>query len=246
MSRGRGRGRVRFGGSRDSMLADIMDETREDLGLSHTQMELLHVRINLFASTCARCNHELTQHCHVSLLLLQSEAGSALYPPMELPQPEALADREAYLIQRQRILSHKLESLYHPWEADPAGPDAGRNASDPAAFVHVTVPEPQKANEVYVPEELRANSLSGLRTSGAGGASNRGIMQPRAFETVFKSLEAQEKKIAADKAKAAEKEADDGDMADADEDLGDDMNDYTFDYYDSDAVSNDGDEEVFF
>ena len=44
MSRGRGRSRVRFGGSRDAMLADIMDETREDLGLSHAQMELLHVR----------------------------------------------------------------------------------------------------------------------------------------------------------------------------------------------------------
>lgn len=165
---------------------------------------------------------------------------------MELPQPEALADKEAYLIQRQRILAHKLESLYHPWEADPAGPDAGRNATDPAAFVHVTVPDMQKANEVYVPEELRANSLSGLRTPAAGGAANRGIMQPRAFENVFKSLEAQEKKIAADKAKAAEQEADDGDMDDAEEDLGDDMNDYTFDYYDSDAVSNDGDEEVFF
>lgn len=27
---------------------------------------------------------------------------------------------------------------------------------------------------------------------------------------------------------------------------GDDMNDYTFDYYDSDAASDDGDEEVFF
>ncbi|KAG6613917.1 SPRY domain-containing SOCS box protein 1 [Phytophthora cinnamomi] len=217
MSRGRGRGRVRFGGSRDSMLADIMDETREDLGLSHTQMELLH-----------------------------AETGGSLYPPMELPQPEALADKEAYLIQRQRILAHKLESLYHPWEADPAGPDAGRNASEPAAFVHVTVPETQKANEVYVPEELRANSLSGLRTPSGGGAANRGIMQPRAFENVFKSLEAQEKKIAADKAKAAEQEADDGDMDDAEEDLGDDMNDYTFDYYDSDAVSNEGDEEVFF
>lgn len=32
------------------MLADIMDETREDLGLSHTQMELLHVRVNLSLS----------------------------------------------------------------------------------------------------------------------------------------------------------------------------------------------------
>ncbi|GMF12708.1 unnamed protein product [Phytophthora lilii] len=163
---------------------------------------------------------------------------------MQLPQPEALTDREAYLIQRQRIVAHKLESLYHPWEADPAGPDAGRNAADPAAFVHVTVPEMQKANEVYVPEELRASSLSGLRTPAAAGSSNRGIMQPRAFETVFKSLEAQEKKIASDKAKAAE-EADD-DMDDVEEDLGDDMNDYTFDYYDSDAVSNEGDEEVFF
>lgn len=46
MSRGRGRGgRFRFGGSRDSGLADMLDETREDLGLSHTQMELLHVRL---------------------------------------------------------------------------------------------------------------------------------------------------------------------------------------------------------
>ncbi|CAH0474607.1 unnamed protein product [Peronospora belbahrii] len=217
MSRGRGRGRVRFGGSRDSMLADIMDETREDLGLSHTQMELVH-----------------------------AEAGASLYPPMQLPQPEALSNREAYLIQRQRILAHKLENLYHPWEADPVGPDVGRNTSDAAAFVHVTVPETQKANEVYVPEELRANSLSGLRTTTAANSTNRGIMQPRAFETVFKSLEAQEKKIAADKAKAAEQEVDDGIMDDVEEDLGDDMNDYTFDYYDSDAVSNDGDEEVFF
>ncbi|CAH0488678.1 hypothetical protein KXD40_006109 [Peronospora effusa] len=217
MSRGRGRSRVRFGGSRDSMLADIMDETREDLGLSHMQMELLH-----------------------------AEAGASLYPPMQLPHPEALADGDAYLIQRQRILAHKLESLYHPWEADPAGPDAGRNTSDVTAFVHVTVPETQKANEIYVPEELRANSLSGLRTSATAGSTNRGIMQPRAFETVFKSLEAQETKIAADKAKAAEQEIDDGMMDDVDEDLGDDMNDYTFDYYDSDAESNDGDEEVFF
>ncbi|KAL4111208.1 hypothetical protein PRIC1_002889 [Phytophthora ramorum] len=118
MSRGRGRGRVRFGGSRDSMLADIMDETREDLGLSHTQMEQLH-----------------------------AEAGASLYPP---------------------------------WSC----------------------------------------------------------RSPRRWLT--------EKKIAADKAKAAEQDADDGDMDDAEEDLGDDMNDYTFDYYDSDAVSNDGDEEVFF
>ncbi|RLN53372.1 hypothetical protein BBJ29_006286 [Phytophthora kernoviae] len=216
MSRGRGRGRVRFGGSRDSMLADMLDETREDLGLSHMQMELLH-----------------------------AEAGGSLYPPMELPQPDALADREAYLIQRQRILAHKLEGLYHPWEADPAGPDANKG-SDPASFVHVTVPETQKGNEVYVPDELRANSLNGLRTATAPGSNSRGIMQPRAFETVFKSLEAQEKKIAADKAKAAEQEAEDGDMDDAEEDLGDDMNDYTFDYYDSDAVSDEGDEEVFF
>jgi hypothetical protein len=48
MSRGRGRGRgrgpIRFGGSHDNMLADLMDETREDLGLSHAQMEQLAVR----------------------------------------------------------------------------------------------------------------------------------------------------------------------------------------------------------
>jgi hypothetical protein len=42
--RGRGRGRIRFGGSHDNMLADLMDETREDLGLSHAQMEQLAVR----------------------------------------------------------------------------------------------------------------------------------------------------------------------------------------------------------
>lgn len=198
------------------MLADIMDETREDLGLSYTQMEQLHV-----------------------------EAGGALYPPMELPQPDALVDRDAYLIQRQRILAHKLAHVYHSWEGDRMGPKSGRNASDLVAFVHVTVPETQKDNEVYVPEELRANSVSGVRTM-TGTGSGRGIMQPRAFEIVFKSLEEQEKKIAADKAKAAEQIADDGDMDEIEEDLGDDMNDYTFDYYDSDAVSNEGDEEVFF
>ncbi|RLN14331.1 hypothetical protein BBJ28_00022699 [Nothophytophthora sp. Chile5] len=217
MSRGRGRGRVRFGGSRDPLLADMLDETREDLGLSHAQMELLH-----------------------------AEDGAALYPPLELPQPDALTDRDAFLIQRQRILAHKLENLYHPWEADPTGPDATSSSADPAAFVHVTMPETLKTNEVFVPEELRANTLSGLRTSSATASLHRGIMQPRAFETVFKSLEAQEKKLAADKAKAAEQEAEDGDMDEAEEDLGDDMNDYTFDYYDSDAVSDEGDEEVFF
>lgn len=165
---------------------------------------------------------------------------------MQLPHPEALNDREAYLIQRQRILAHKLESLYHPWESDPAGPDSGRNMSDAADFVHVTVPDTQKVTEIYVPEELRANSLSGLRAPAAAGSMNRGIMKPRAFETVFKSLEAQETKTAADKAKAEEQVVDDGMMDEEEEDLGDDMNDYTFDYYDSDAVSNDGDEEVFF
>lgn len=36
---------MRFGGSRDSQLADMLDETREDLGLSHAQMEMLHVRV---------------------------------------------------------------------------------------------------------------------------------------------------------------------------------------------------------
>uniref|UniRef100_M4B8Q2 DNA-directed RNA polymerase III subunit n=1 Tax=Hyaloperonospora arabidopsidis (strain Emoy2) TaxID=559515 RepID=M4B8Q2_HYAAE len=220
MSRGRGRGRVRFGGSRDSMLADIMDETREDLGLSYAQMELLH-----------------------------AEEGTALYPPLELPQPEALTDSEAYLIQRQRLLAHKLEGLYHhPWEAEASSSDAAgrKQTSDSAAFVHVTVPETQKANEVYVPEELQGNSLSGSRTAAARGSMHRGIVQPRAFETVFKTLEAQEKKIAADKAKASEQEAEDGMIDEAEEDLGDDMNDYTYDYYDSDAVSQEGDEEVFF
>lgn len=63
MSRGRGRGgRFRFGGSRDSALADMLDETREDLGLSHTQMELLHVRLacccsadNSYRVQCVAC-----------------------------------------------------------------------------------------------------------------------------------------------------------------------------------------------
>ncbi|KAI9917168.1 hypothetical protein PsorP6_013053 [Peronosclerospora sorghi] len=216
MSRGRGRGRVRFGGSRDPMLADIMDETREDLGLSHAQMEQLNAE------------------------------AVALYPPVELPHPEALTNQEAYLIQRQRILAHKLESLYHPWETDPAGPDARPHASDLAAFVHVTVPEIQKPEEVYVPEELGSNSRMGTQLPSTTSAPTRGIMQPRAFDSVFKSLEAQEKKKATEKANAVEQDAEDGTMDDVDEDLGDDMNDYTFDYYDSDAVSNEGDEEVFF
>ncbi|TYZ68472.1 hypothetical protein PybrP1_011086 [[Pythium] brassicae (nom. inval.)] len=222
MSRGRGRGgRFRFGGSRDSALADMLDETREDLGLSHTQMELLH-----------------------------AERGSALYPPLQLPQPEPLTDRDAYLVQRQRLLAHKLEGLYQPW-----GQDAGAaDATNPAAFVHVTTPATVKAGEVFVPEELRANSLSGVRAAGAGGVHGsgaggapvqRGIMQPRAFETVFRSLEAQEQKQA-DKSKGGAADDDADDLDEQEEDLGDDMNDYTFDYYDSDAASEDGDEEVFF
>uniref|UniRef100_K3WSA6 DNA-directed RNA polymerase III subunit n=1 Tax=Globisporangium ultimum (strain ATCC 200006 / CBS 805.95 / DAOM BR144) TaxID=431595 RepID=K3WSA6_GLOUD len=210
MSRGRGRGRIRFGGSRDSALADMLDETREDLGLSHTQMELLH-----------------------------AESGSALYPPLQLPQPEPLTDRDAYLIQRQRVLAHKLENLYHPWGHDATMPDS----TNPAAFVHVTMPETQKAGEVFVPNELQSNTLSGGVRS-ANASNQRNIMQPRAFESVFKSLEAQEQKQA-DKSKGADDD-DDGDMEEQDEDLGDDMNDYTFDYYDSDAASEDGDEEVFF
>ena len=174
---------------------------------------------------------------------------------MELPQPEALTDSEAYLIQRQRLLAHKLESLYHPWEAEAVGSDAAAAAAgaggwkqtpDAAAFVHVTVPATPKGNELYVPDELQGTSLHGGRAAARGSTNPRGIVQPRAFETVFKTLEAQEKKIADDKAKAGEQEAEDGALDEAEEDLGDDMNDYTYDYYDSDAVSQDGDEEVFF
>ncbi|TMW69128.1 hypothetical protein Poli38472_001284 [Pythium oligandrum] len=208
MSRGRGRGRVRFGGSRDPALADVLDETREDLGLSHTQMEMLH-----------------------------AESGAALYPPLQLPQPEALTDRDAYLIQRQRVVAHKLENLYHPWGQNSTMTDA----TDPAAFVHVTMPETQKAGEIFVPEELRSNTLSGMRVANLAGSRN--VMKPRAFENVFKSLEAQEQQ--SQKANAPDQD-DAGDMDEQDEDLGDDMNDYTFDYYDSDAGSDDGDEEVFF
>lgn len=175
-------------------------------------------------------------------------------------------------MQRQRLLAHKLEGLYQPWGQDAAA--GGSDATNPAAFVHVTTPAAPKAGEVFVPEELRSNSLSG----GARGAANgvhaphqRGIMQPRAFESVFKSLEAQEQKQT-DKSKAGAADDDADDMDEQDEDLvraarrrvvvmaavanvrldvsvcmqGDDMNDYTFDYYDSDAASEDGDEEVFF
>ncbi|KAF1333301.1 hypothetical protein FI667_g2933, partial [Globisporangium splendens] len=229
MSRGRGRGRIRFGGSRDSALADMLDETREDLGLSHTQMELLHVRTHNQSS--AACTVK-------EIYIVLAESGSALYPPLQLPQPEPLTDRDAYLIQRQRVLAHKLENLYHPWGLDATMPDS----TNPAAFVHVTTPETQKASEVFVPNELQSNTLSGVRT--ANTLNQRSIMQPRAFENVFKSLEAQEQKQA-DKSKGAADD-DDGDMEEQDEDLGDDMNDYTFDYYDSDAASEDGDEEVFF
>ncbi|GLE01745.1 hypothetical protein PINS_up010583 [Pythium insidiosum] len=206
--RGRGRGRVRFGGSRDSALADVLDETREDLGLSHTQMEML-----------------------------AAESGAALYPPMQLPQPEALTDRDAYLIQRQRVVAHKLETLYHPWGQHSSMTDS----TDPAAFVHVTVPETQKNGEIFVPEELRSNTLSGARL--ASTSSYGQVMKPRAFEAVFKNLENQEQ--SAQKSNAPRDDEND-DTEEAEEDLGDDMNDYTFDYYDSDVASDDGDEEVFF
>ena len=63
--RGRGRGRVRFGGSHDSMLADIMDETREDLGLSYAQMEMLHVR------PADRAQRGIKQCC-VSIVLFET------------------------------------------------------------------------------------------------------------------------------------------------------------------------------
>lgn len=117
--------------------------------------------------------------------------------------------------------------------------------------MHVTLPEAaggaqDKGNrDVFVPEELQANSLSGGRASGGLALQQRGIMQPRAFESVFKSLEAQEQKGKGKDAAGAN--ADEMELEEEnDEDLGDDMNDYTFDYYDSDAGSDDGDEEVFF
>ncbi|KAJ0403780.1 hypothetical protein ATCC90586_003772 [Pythium insidiosum] len=169
--------------------------------------------------------------------MLAAESGAALYPPMQLPQPEALTDRDAYLIQRQRVVAHKLETLYHPWGQNSSMTDS----TDPAAFVHVTVPETQKNGEVFVPEELRSNTLSGARL--AGSSSHRQVMKPRAFEAVFKNLESQEQ--SAQKSNAP-RDDDNDDLEEAEEDLGDDMNDYTFDYYDSDVASDDGDEEVFF
>lgn len=205
--------------------------------------------------------------------IVQAEAGSALYPPLELPHPEALTDADAYLIQRQRMVAHKLENLYQSWDVDQAVVGKGAQDAAPLALVHVTLPEPSAAqkSEVFVPEELQSNSLSGGRTGAAALQQQRGIMQPRAFENVFKSLEAQEQKVAGDKAKNAAQEHDDADMEENEEDLvrsrvwllavmvnergdsplgcseqGDDMNDYTFDYYDSDAGSDEGDEEVFF
>lgn len=121
-------------------------------------------------------------------------------------------------MQRQRLLAHKLEGLYQSWGPGVNDADA---ASNPAAFVHVTTPATVKAGEVFVPEELRANSLSGVRT--AGGALNqqqqqRGIMQPRAFDTVFRSLEAQEQKQA-DKAKGGAGDDDADDLDEQEEDL---------------------------
>ncbi|DAZ93579.1 TPA: hypothetical protein N0F65_009927 [Lagenidium giganteum] len=186
--RGRGRGRVRFGGSRDPALADVLDETREDLGLSHTQMEQLH-----------------------------AENASALYPPMQLPQPEPLNDRDAYLVQKQRVLAHKLDNLYQQWEQDGlTASSVGGNKLDPMALVHVTIPETQKADQVFVPDELMANTLSGVRN--AQLSSRHNVMKPRAFENVFKSLEAQEQKLS-DKTNGADNEADDDDMDEPEEDL---------------------------
>lgn len=110
------------------------------------------------------------------------------------------------------MLAHKLENLYHPWGQDATMSDA----TNPAAFVHVTMPESLKAGEVFVPDELQSNTLSGVRM--ASTANQRGIMQPRAFENVFKSLEAQEQKQA-DKTKAGAADDDDNDMEEQDEDL---------------------------
>lgn len=90
------------------------------------------------------------------------------------------------------------------------------DATNPAAFVHVTMPESLKVDEVFVPDELQSNTLSGVRM--ASTANQRGIMQPRAFENVFKSLEAQEQKQA-DKTKAGAADDDDNDMEEQDEDL---------------------------
>lgn len=123
-----------------------------------------------------------------------------------------------YLIQRQRVLAHKLENLYQSWDADPtAGSKTRDGRASPTVLVHITLPETQKSGEVFVPEELQSNSLSGVRLTGAG--PQRNIMQPRAFESVFKSLEAKEQKVASDKAKAAEQEPEDGDLDDNEEDL---------------------------
>jgi hypothetical protein len=122
---------------------------------------------------------------------------------MQLPQPEALNDRDAYLIQRQRVIAHKLDNLYHPW-----GQHGGANMADPtdpAAFVHVTIPETLKTGELFVPEELRSNTISGMRVAGVAGS--RQVMKPRAFEQVFKSLEAQEQ---SGRANAPANEDDDG------------------------------------
>jgi hypothetical protein len=115
----------------------------------------------------------------------------------------------------------------------------------------VTLPDIKKPDEIYIPDELISNSMSGGRT-GMGGpnGTKRSVMKPRAFESVFKNLEDKEKKLS-EKTSGGVKEvqeAEDDNLEDEEEDLGDDMNDYTLDYYDydSDAQSDEVDEEVFF
>lgn len=120
------------------------------------------------------------------------------------------------------MVAHKLENLYQSWDADQAVVGKGTHDTAPLALVHVTLPEPSASqkSEVFVPEELQSNSLSGGRTGAAAALQQqRGIMQPRAFENVFKSLEAQEQKVAGDKAKNAAQEHDDADMEENEEDL---------------------------
>ncbi|OQR90424.1 ubiquitin-specific protease [Thraustotheca clavata] len=84
--RGRGRGRGGFGGGFGGRggisVADIVGGTMEELGISHTQMQML--------------NGENTP----------------LYPPIKLPAPAQLNESDKYLVHKMRIIADRMVNLY--------------------------------------------------------------------------------------------------------------------------------------
>ncbi len=110
-----------------------------------------------------------------------------------MPNPTRLSDQDAYLVQQQRILLHRLQELYHRSD------NFGTGMSLKQTGIHLALPQTKNVLKQFIPEDLSGDSVD-YQASGMNKKGSR-VLQPRSLDKTMKILEAREKKLSgADKA----------------------------------------------